>query len=132
MDCPIHRGLKLEPMRLFFVLNESSDMTAAGDVILFDTLKKLLSYVEAIDVRNGEYFCFVSDGRKVSLSATHDYDAVLATIETSPHHVADVEAIFRQHLTLLAKQGVVHLDTDAIESGSLAEMTELIPPSLLK
>jgi hypothetical protein len=49
------------------VVNESPKPDEAGDVFLFKTIADAERYLEPIDVRNGEYFAYLLDGRELKL-----------------------------------------------------------------
>lgn len=119
------------PMQHFYILNESSDKTVAGDVNLFSTMELLITYVEAIDVRNNEYACLSSEGHEIVLSAESDYGPVTATAETLPRHEAEAASILRSHLHWLARNGEINADLARIERGSLVELAQMIPRSFV-
>jgi len=52
-----------------------------GDISFFKTLKGLISYIEPIDVKNGEYTLFDSDGRVIKLGVikNNDKEKIIAT-----------------------------------------------------
>jgi hypothetical protein len=118
-------------MQHFYILNESPDKTVAGDVNLFSTMEHLITYVEAIDVRNDEYSCFTSEGRQVPLSAENDYGPVSAIVEPLPGHKDEATSILRSHLHRLASNGNLNVELARIERGSLAELSELVPRSFM-
>lgn len=118
-------------MQQFYILNESSDKAVAGDVNLFSTMKHLIMYVEAIDVRNDEYSCFSSEGHQVVLSAESDYGPVSATIASRPGHRDEALSILRAYLHWLASNGKINAELARIERGSLVELAQMIPRSFV-
>jgi hypothetical protein len=75
-------------MRYFLIQNEP-DGTPGHIDDAFDTLKTLVDYVEAIDVRNGEYTVLDEAGGVVTLTAAGDYSRVEATqVASTPDSLA--------------------------------------------
>jgi len=64
-----------------------------GDMQIFSSFRSLLEKVEAIDVRNNEYFAYTSEGRRILLRAASDYAAVEGEIEANPNHIDDVRQL---------------------------------------
>jgi hypothetical protein len=116
----------------FYILNESTDMSAAGDVTLFNSIEGLIGSVEAIDVQNGEYSCFMSDGRKVSLTVEGDYSPIQSTTENLPSHQKEVESILRTYLRWLIRNGKIKTDVAEIDRADLTKLTELVPSFLIR
>ena len=116
-----------------FILNESSEPSHHGDVSIFRSLDSLLNNIEAIDVRNNEYYGFTSDGRKISLSAEHNYAPVSATIEKSPLYQDTVKALLHSYLLWLADHGRFCVARKAVEdAASLEDLVELIPEDVVE
>jgi hypothetical protein len=111
----------IEP-RQFCILNQSSSKSVSGDVTLFSTIDGLTRSVEAIDVRNGEYSCFTSEGREVVLSAASDYGLVSATAESSPQHEEEAKLVLRGYLMQLAESGSFDIGSGVLEEASLTDL----------
>lgn len=119
-------------MPKLYLLNESSDPAALGDVDIYRNLEDLVISTEAIDVRNGEYFAFVSDGRKIVLSADSDDAPVVAELEDHPTDRKEVASLLRGYLEWCCDDGRFGVDRQAVETAQgLAELTALIPEALI-
>jgi hypothetical protein len=94
-------------------------------------MELLITYVEAIDVRNDEYSCLSSEGHQIVLSAESDDGPVTATAETSPRHEAEAASILRSYLHWLASNGKINAELARIERGSLVELAQMIPRSFV-
>lgn len=115
-----------------YLLNESNDPAEPGDLEIYRQLEDLVISTEAIDVRNGEYFAFVSDGRKIVLSADSDDAPVVAEIEKRPTHREEVESLLRRYLEWCCDDGRFGVDREVVEKAQgLAELTVLIPATLV-
>ena len=58
-----------------------------GDLLIFGSLEKAESYLEAIDVRNDEYVVYDSEGRLLRAAADSDFGPVrIAEAENAPTH----------------------------------------------
>lgn len=115
-----------------YLLNESSDPFVPGDLEIYRRLEDSVISTEAIDVRNGEYFAFVSDGRKIMLSADSDDAPVVAEIEKRPTHREEVESLLRRYLEWCCYDGRFGVDREAVEKAQgLAELIALIPETLI-
>ncbi len=115
-----------------YLLNESNDPSVPGDLEIYRRLEDLVIATEAIDVRNGEYFAFVSDGRKIVLSADNDKSPVVAELEDHPTHRNEVDALLRRYLELCSDDGRFGVDRQAVElAQGLADLTALIPEVLI-
>lgn len=116
-----------------FILNESPDSLHAGDIGIHENLDGLLDYVEAIDVINGEHFAFTSDGRKITLSADHDYAPVSANIRTTASSDKHVELLLTEYLECLAEDDRFGLgQTDIDSAKSLQKLVKLISATIVK
>ena len=119
-------------MPILFLLNESTDPDIPGDMTIFRDQEHLILQVEAIDVRNNEYFAFTSDGRKLSLYAESDYAPVQAEIEADPVHAKEVMLLLKRYLMFCAEDGRFNVDREAVESArDLSQLTVLIPEVLI-
>jgi hypothetical protein len=117
---------------MLYILNESSLVDVAGDVDIYPTLERLVLQLEAIDVRNQEYFAYTSDGRLITLSADDDYAPVNATIEPTKSHRAAVKKVLRDYLLYFAKDGRFGIDEDAVRAANRLEtLVALIPSKLV-
>ena len=80
----------------------------AGDAMVFESVDDVLSYVESVDVQDGVYEVFDSDGRLLEFEILEDHKEpgkrqhrldnlpmALRAAETSPRHAAEV----KRHLT---------------------------------
>jgi hypothetical protein len=83
-----------------YFLNESSRVDLRGDLNLFETESALLSYVEPIDVENGEYFAFDADGHLLSLSVDGG-EVQLKEAEAEPGHADVLAQLMRDSLANL-------------------------------
>lgn len=119
-------------MPTVYLLNASNDPVVPGGVDIYRRLDDLVMSTEAIDVRNGEYFAFVSDGRKIALSADSDDSQVAAEIEDQPTHANEVENLLSRYLEWCCDDGRFGVDRQTVETAQgLAEQTVLIPESLI-
>lgn len=66
---------------------ESSNPDVLGDLSLFRCLPDAESYLEAIDVRNNEYFGFMLDGRSLTLSAVGERVSIMPNSDEGVHSV---------------------------------------------
>ncbi len=116
----------------YFILNESNSPFQPGDVRFFHSLESLLVNVEAIDVRNREYFAFTSKGHKLLLSAETDYAPVKATVEDGASAVADLNELLFRYLTFARKNGVLKIESSKIElaKNNLLKLVRLVPARL--
>jgi len=120
-------------MTRLFILNESRKADIPGDVWIFLSLDELLRGVEAIDVLNGEYFAFVSDGREIRLHADSEYSNVVAAIEDTPHHSRDLETLLKRYLSTMSTDGRFQIDAQRVaQSRGLEELISLIPTKLIE
>ena len=120
-------------MQRKFILNESSDPVRPGDIGIYESLEDLLDYVEAIDVRNGEYFAFTSDGRKITLSADHHYAPISANISMTASSAKHVELLLTEYLGRLTEDDRFGLSQSDINSvSSLQELVNLIPATIVR
>lgn len=119
-------------MFCLYLLNESKDPAVPGDLEIYRQLEDLVISTEAIDVRNGEYFAFVSDGRKIVLSADSVDSPVVAEIEDEPTHCKEVESLLRGYLEWCCDDGRFGVSRVAVDNAQgLAELTALIPETLV-
>jgi hypothetical protein len=87
-----------------YFLNESSRPDLRGDLNLFETEDALLSYVEPIDVENGEYFAFDAEGRLLSLTVDDGHVRMMEG-ETEPNHADVLTQLLRENLASLRMPG---------------------------
>jgi hypothetical protein len=117
---------------MLYILNESTMVDQAGDVDIYTNLERLVLQTEAIDVRNGNYFAYTSDGRLITLSADADYGPVKASIAASQSHRAEVEKVLRDYLLYFANDGRFGIDEDEVRSANQLEtLVALIPSKLV-
>lgn len=119
-------------MQHFFILNESTDKSVAGDVNFFSSVESLIGSIEAIDVKNGEYFCFTSDGREVTLRAMNTDSPITVTTEAQPRHRIELESVLRAYLLWLVKNGKIKGDINYIETANLTNLVDSVPRSLIR
>ena len=78
--------------------------------LMFGSLDELLGWVEAIDVRNGEYIVLDRDGRVIELSAESD-DGPVHSRATDNVNAAKLEAALREAVTGRAvRYGLIDAD----------------------
>ena len=115
-------------MSILYLLNESNEPAAPGDVRIYRRLEGLTTFTEPIDVQNGEYFAFVSDGRRIALSAETDRGPVEVEIEDSPTHIEEVESLLRAYLLRYADDARFDVDGQAVrDAKGLSGLKNLIP-----
>lgn len=83
-----------------YFLNESPRPDLRGDLSLFESENELLSYVEPVDVENGEYFAFDAEGRLLSLTV-HNGQVRLSDGEAEPRHADVLARLLRENLASL-------------------------------
>lgn len=87
-------------------------LNVGGNLEAFPTIEALAEDVEAIDVMNGEYDCFTSDGQEIRLtiipSVRHPGVIELAKVKgeavSAPHRISDCKAILREYLFKIGHQ----------------------------
>lgn len=58
-----------------------------GNLLIFRSADQAERYLEPIDVLNGEYIAYDSEGRLLRLVALNDYDRItIEQAESTPHH----------------------------------------------
>ena len=120
-------------MSILYLLNESNEPAVPGDLGIFRRLKALTTYTEPIDVRNGEFFAFISDGRRITLSAETDLSPVEAEVEETPTHINEVDSLLRTYLLHCAEDGRFGIDAQAVrDAQSLSGLTNLVPESFVE
>ena len=88
-------------MQVVYLLNESRDPNVTGDFMIFASLDALVSYVEAIDVLNSEYFAHTSDGRRIALLAHQGGGDVTYSIDNDQDCSEQVRLLLLQYLSCL-------------------------------
>ena len=63
-----------------------------GDVLIFENVEDALSYVEPIDVSNGEYVGYDSMGRRLELTVFKG-KVIIEPSEIEPTHAGELHAI---------------------------------------
>jgi hypothetical protein len=119
-------------MQLLYILNESRICEKMGDMSIFSSLDKLLLAVEAIDVINQEYHAFLSDGRRINLSAHSRYSTVVATIETKNNSTHILVSLVKQFLSNIPTCRV-QLEINRTDSNidDLGYLLTLVPSNLI-
>jgi hypothetical protein len=79
-----------------FLLNESKDVSQLGSGNAFLTLDEVSSYIEPVDVDNGEFFLCDSDGQFYSILSTKSFDRFMFTKAFVNAHLA--RKLFRDYL----------------------------------
>lgn len=117
-----------------FVLNDSNDPSVMGDVQLYWSLDGVLDSIEAIDVVAGTIHVYSTRGCRIRLLATHDYGPITTHIQSpSDDDRKIVEALLRQYLTFLENDGRFGVQkSDLIKAGTLLELIELVPKSMIQ
>ena len=81
---------------------ESSRPDTLGDVSLFRTSAEAAACLEAIDVRNNEYFAYTLDGRRLTLTA--DAGSVYVALAADTHDYAPVVRKLLEAWVLISKK----------------------------
>ena len=99
-----------------------------GDLLVFDSVGKMLTYLEAIDVRNQEYTAYDSDGRLLQLGVAKTRSffglfegpefVTLEGEEATPSHATQLRACISDFLIR------VGVDRDWVASASQAELVQ--------
>lgn len=119
-------------MKYLYILNESKTLDIPGDVKYYKTLDELISSIEAIDVRNDEFFAFVSDGRRIRLSAVGEYSPVIAKIEKSPEQREPLQKLLFRDLVRMSKHPNFDMDLAVLKAAeTLDDLVKLIPINLV-
>jgi hypothetical protein len=63
-----------------------------GDHLVFESVEAAQGYLEAIDVENGEYVGYDSEGRALSLSTTGNR-VVVGAAEAQPEHAPELRQL---------------------------------------
>jgi hypothetical protein len=95
-----------------------------GDLCVFETIAQAESYMEPVDVRNGEYVVFDSEGRSlvpVVASNGNRERTVLKSAESTPAHA---KALRDALIRFLAK---TRFASPSPEKMSLAQLLDLMP-----
>jgi len=85
-----------------------------GDVIVFATIKKLIGYVEAIDVRDGIFEVWDATGRRILLAAASDRAPVTYAVgpDSDVEHLREILVRRARHPQIARTlPPAVHLDT---------------------
>lgn len=86
-----------------------------GDVCFFGSVLDAVSYLEPIDVLNGEYLVFDADGRLLSAIPTEPV-VILVEPEKPSHNTDQLETILRSFFTSLG------VNEGWVSSANLAEL----------
>ena len=92
-----------------------------GTAMIFESLKDAELYLEPIDVRNGEYLAFDSDGRSLKLIPTTP-EITIESDELEPQHQDHVRDLL---IRLLSYAGV---DSEVLKKKSLQDLVEACLP----
>jgi hypothetical protein len=115
---------------MIYLLNETRDEDIVGDISLFHRINGMLQYVEAVDVRNNEYYAYCSDGRRVLLSVSPNSDEVQVTIEEPKDYINAVTRILKVQLKRLAKapKFSAYVSESAVDASNDAEeLVKMVP-----
>ena len=81
---------------MLYVLNESKQINIATDLSVFSSLRKISLSIEPIDVKNGEYFLFDTEGQFYTIAPTEKFDLFVYTEDFVDKK--KVEHLVRQYL----------------------------------
>ena len=104
---------------------------ASGELLLFRDVSSMENYLEPIDVHNGEYLVYDSEGRKVLLTtAVESSSSLFGLIKGSSEHVR-VSAVedppsYSQVLSAKIRRTLENLSVDAPAAASLSELIALL------
>lgn len=82
-----------------YMLNESRSRDVANDIDVFRSLASVAEYIEPVDVENGEFFLFDSDGFFYSIEWTGTRDRYI--FARSLWDMALVRKLVQDYLTLI-------------------------------
>jgi hypothetical protein len=122
-------------MDYLVLLNEARAGSRASGTDVFSSVEALVNYVEAIDVSNGEYRCFTSEGEAVVLSLSpHPKDPkdvelaqVRATLVPTPEQLGDYQSILYDYLTQLSSRNQLRLQSNISAQTELKTLASLVP-----
>jgi hypothetical protein len=89
-----------------------------GDVVIYDSIEDAAMGLEAIDVANGEYVGYDSEGRLLRLLPDWPHSAVIKDAEPEPTHQNQLRVTLADFLSQLGLSG------EWLERASLDEMVE--------
>lgn len=120
-------------MSTYYLLNESSAPDKCGDMEVFATLELLVQDTEAIDVLNGEYFAYTTDGYRIILTAENIDSCVQGCLEPEKSSERVVLQLLTEYLLWAARDGRFDISTTSVEEAkSLEELTKIIPETLIR
>jgi len=102
------------------IILESSDPDTLGDLSLFHDVARAQDALEAIDVRNGEYFGFTLGGRP--LRFTTDGQRVRIEVDSSQANEVRVRSLLERHARLCFKGKAVFEDFSQYSLVGLVEV----------
>lgn len=88
----------------------------SGDILVFGSKEDAQQYIEAIDVANGEYQGYDSEGRLLDLQLTDIGTVEIQTAELQPTHQVALKKVLVNFLLMLEKPD------DQILEASLEEL----------
>ena len=89
-------------------------------IYVFDSKVQAERYLEAIDVLNGEYTAYESEGRLLSLEVVEKDRVRIAVADDVPKHEAELMAILQKHLEIVYQHHQAS-ETDYV-TGNLASL----------
>jgi hypothetical protein len=116
-----------------YILNESKSIDGLGPLDIFSTLELLIEHIEAIDVRNDEYFAFTSEGNRIFLSASSDYSPIKYTLDELSKNKSDLKKLLVDFLNDRALDPRFNLNLADVKlaSYSLRSLVKLIPETFV-
>jgi len=89
-----------------------------GDLVVFEAKEDAEMYLEAIDVANGEYVGYDSEGRLLRLTPAWPHSATITDGESEPSHKDELSAALSGFFLQLG------LPADWVRQASLEEMID--------
>jgi hypothetical protein len=116
-------------------LNEVKAGSSAGGTDVFSSVDALAHNVEAIDIANGEYRCFTSEGEAVVFDLVPnpkypkdiELARVSATLVPAPEQQEVYQSILYDYLTQLSANNLLRLQPDISAQTELKTLASFVP-----
>jgi len=127
-------------MALRVFMNEARAGVHMSGLEVFPSVEALTKDLEAIDVANGEFRCFTSDGNAVELSIVRndsnptaiELAGVSARVIGAPEQLVDYQQIVYEYLVYLRSRHGISLPAKISPKIELALLAALIPDEFVR
>lgn len=119
------------------ILNESNEITRSGDVSIFNSVSEAVAYLEPIDVKNGEYFAFDSQGSLLELTVLKEKSRLLGIFpitneqiqiqkkKHSSNHSSVLASVIREYFTQIGPERM-GLKSEFVEQAALGDLVQAL------